>query len=93
MRDLHGVDRAKDLASRILNSDMTMRWSRQQWEWYQIQGVNTVVLDADEIITQPDVIKRYCEFTGLDYEKCRFEWEAIPHTTQANMDRIDRRMK
>lgn len=34
-----------------------------------------LVLDADDIMTDPAVIIRFCEILGLDVAQLRFEWD------------------
>ncbi|EFE43824.1 hypothetical protein TRV_01398 [Trichophyton verrucosum HKI 0517] len=39
------------------------------------KGMWPLVLDADDIMTQPEVIIRFCNIVGLDSDKLKFNWE------------------
>ncbi|PNS18743.1 hypothetical protein CAC42_5282 [Sphaceloma murrayae] len=60
--------------------------SRKIYDWYVSQfpqfdpaapGVVSwpIVLDADDILSSPDVVRKYAAATGLDEAKLKFEWE------------------
>ncbi|EXJ55450.1 hypothetical protein A1O7_08377 [Cladophialophora yegresii CBS 114405] len=97
--DLEGRDEAKKNAGGMFRLEMTWRWSRKLWEWYnqQWQEGNTIlrpiILDADDIILKPGVIISYCKLVGLDAEKCRFEWEPANAEEGWSMNFIEKRMK
>lgn len=66
---------------------MTYHWTRTLFDWYTQQLSQTdqaasdsndvawpLVLDADDIISNPQVVVRFCEILGLDPAKLQFEW-------------------
>ncbi|ETI20999.1 hypothetical protein G647_07342 [Cladophialophora carrionii CBS 160.54] len=97
--DLEGRDEARNNAGGMFRIEMTWRWSRQLWEWYnkEWQEGNTtlrpIILDADDIILEPQIITTYCKLVGLDAEKCRFEWERAGAEEEASMNFMERKMK
>jgi hypothetical protein len=97
--DLEGRAEARKNADGMFRMEMTWRWSRKLWEWYNQewqQGNTTlrpIVLDADDIILKPEVIITYCRLVGLDAEKCRFEWERASTEEEGGMNFLERRMK
>ncbi|KIW34200.1 uncharacterized protein PV07_00993 [Cladophialophora immunda] len=52
-----------------------------------------IILDADDVILQPDVIKRYCQIVRLDPDRCQFEWESATAEEQQSLHAVERRMK
>ncbi|KAJ9263421.1 hypothetical protein DTO212C5_7606 [Paecilomyces variotii] len=83
--------------------NMTLCWSRLMYGWYshlaeQVEGGHNgngrpIVLDADDIITNPEVVIRYCDIVGLNSSKLRFSWELIKEEELAQMDPEERRMR
>ena len=65
--------------------EMTLHWNRTLYEWY-LQHFETLesetggeptwplVLEADDIITNPDVTKAFCTVVGMDSSKLQFSW-------------------
>lgn len=85
--DLQGQERAKTLEAE-LDMDMTLHWMRTLYDFYAQQpgtpgsGSESepdtsfpLVLDADDVMTEPAVLVRFCELVGLDPAKLRFSWE------------------
>lgn len=91
--DLHGAEAAKEAYHAI---EMTMRWSRNLYEWYTTHcPPNTpfpVILDADDIMLNPSLVRRYASLLGLDTEKLRFEWSPANEEEMGKMGRAARRM-
>ncbi|KIW60713.1 hypothetical protein, variant 2 [Exophiala xenobiotica] len=59
----------------------------------QAEASRPIILDADDIILEPEVVHRYCELTGLDPTRCRYEWPAATAVEHAGMSFIEKRMK
>lgn len=62
----------------------TLRWTRNIHDWYVAAwtalGAETkqpIILDADDIVNHPDIVLRFCELTGLDPTKVKFQWDAM----------------
>ncbi|GAB1206493.1 hypothetical protein APSETT445_005182 [Aspergillus pseudonomiae] len=73
---------------RVCRNIMTLRWSRELYNFYvqHFHGTETpssaqeeiawpLVLDADDIMTNPAVVIRFCETLGLDPAQLRFQWD------------------
>ncbi|KIW97952.1 uncharacterized protein Z519_01536 [Cladophialophora bantiana CBS 173.52] len=52
-----------------------------------------IILDADDVILHPSVIRRYCGIVGLDPDKCQFKWESATAEEQQRLNAFERRMK
>lgn len=59
----------------------TLRFSRTLYDWYTshlpkpTNSFSPIILDADDIILQPEYLREYSDLVGLDPGKLRFEWE------------------
>lgn len=75
---------------------MTIHWSRALYDWYKLQSsINPpwpIVLDADDVIDKPEVVRHYCQILGFDQEKLKFEWAPATESELAKMDTVERRM-
>ncbi|KAK2870579.1 hypothetical protein FQN49_003075 [Arthroderma sp. PD_2] len=76
---------------RVCQKTMTLRWTRELYDFYAehfaTAGVNAnletegnatiwpLVLDADDIMTQPAVLAKFCNIIGLDGNKLKYSWE------------------
>ncbi|OAA71432.1 hypothetical protein ISF_01983 [Cordyceps fumosorosea ARSEF 2679] len=64
----------------------TLRWTRQLYDWYAAaSGKEPVILGADDMLRDPEVIRRFCDLVGLDKDKVRFRWEPV---TEAEQGRV-----
>ena len=97
--DLEGREGTKKNSKGMFRLEMTFRWSRSLWEWYNKEWERgktaspPIILDADDIILHPRVVTKYCDLVGLDAEKCRFEWERASAEEEGNLNFIEKRMK
>ncbi|KAK4168225.1 hypothetical protein QBC43DRAFT_309902 [Cladorrhinum sp. PSN259] len=60
-------------------TNMTWRWSRKLFEWCDEKQASMgvappLILDAYDVIHNPDVVLNFCEKTGLDKSVVQFEW-------------------
>ncbi|KAI1824542.1 hypothetical protein F4861DRAFT_251339 [Xylaria intraflava] len=44
-----------------------------------------IVIDADDVMTSPELVAKYAGLVGLDADKLRFSWEKASEETLANM--------
>ncbi|KAF7162396.1 hypothetical protein CNMCM6106_009370 [Aspergillus hiratsukae] len=61
-----------------LATNMSLKWTRMLYDWCLEQPGLTgkpLVVDAQDVIHNPQVVVRYCEETGLDRDLVQFEWE------------------
>ncbi|KAJ5279111.1 hypothetical protein N7478_004483 [Penicillium angulare] len=92
----------KESGNSYLKFNMTIRWSRMMYDWYDKQkslcrehGTNKgpIVLDADDIMTKPEVVIEYCNAVGLDSTKAKFSWKPLSSDKMDAMDPEFLRMK
>ncbi|KAJ5600837.1 hypothetical protein N7450_001904 [Penicillium hetheringtonii] len=58
----------------------TLRWTRTLYDWYTSawEGQKSpVILDAADIVEQPELTRHFCDIIGLDPSKIQFEWKAV----------------
>ena len=81
-----------------------MHWSRTLYDWYIQQehlsqfkaddGTSwPIILDADDVIVNPQVMVRYSKIIGLDSSLLKFSWEATSSDELAQMSKMERRMR
>ena len=59
------------LDSAHFNCFMDLRWTWQLYEWYCSQGITPIVVDGDDVMKQPAVIRKLCEMCGMDPDQVR----------------------
>ncbi|KAF7919359.1 uncharacterized protein EAE97_011691 [Botrytis byssoidea] len=76
--DVEGLEYSrKEWKSRKLQT--SMKWSRDLYDWYCSQGTEEpIVLDADDIMTNRDIMVKYAKIIGADPTRLRFSWEVKP---------------
>jgi hypothetical protein len=98
--DLGGAEAAQNEAYHVI--EMTMHWSRALYDWYTAQKTISsqttpspwpIILDADDIMREPDTVRRYSQILGLDPEKLRFEWAPADESELKKMGGVERRMR
>ncbi|RYP24052.1 hypothetical protein DL765_000780 [Monosporascus sp. GIB2] len=77
-------------------SQVTLRWIRSLYDFYAAyfpEG-NTwpLVLDADDVMQNQELVSRYASMAGLDPEKLRFTWERVPQEAIEKMPSVHQRM-
>lgn len=100
--DNEGREAARDDPAHVL--EMTVHWSRTLYDWYSQQGHLSrfnaehgtnwpVVLDADDVILNPNVMIRYSEIVGLDPSALTFSWQPTSSEELEHMSKMERRMR
>jgi hypothetical protein len=58
-------------------STMSMKHSRALYDWYSANATKwkPQVIDADDIMNNPAVVRQLCVETGLDPDAIQYEWE------------------
>ncbi|SMY25003.1 unnamed protein product [Zymoseptoria tritici ST99CH_1A5] len=79
-----------DLTSCFARIPTTFTWYRSIVDWYRSQPGDwpqVVILDADDILENPQVMEKFCDVVGMDKEKLVREWspasELNAHTSVA----------
>lgn len=60
-----------DLDSAHFRCFMELQWTWQLYDWYCIQGITPIVVDGDDVMKQPAVVRKLCEMCGMDPDKVR----------------------
>jgi hypothetical protein len=73
--------------------NMTIRWSRMVYDWYDKQpdhkhdmNRRPIVLDVDDIMTAPGIVIQYCNFVDLDPSKLKFNWKPMESDELEDID-------
>ncbi|KAI9034812.1 uncharacterized protein KD926_005450 [Aspergillus affinis] len=72
-----------DHGRKFFQKAMALRWIRKLYNFYAQHFSNSqhdqvpwpVVIEADDIITQPEILIKLCDITGLDSSRIRLSWE------------------
>jgi len=100
--DLNGAEAARTESAHAL--EMTMHWSRTLFDWYALQIKTSasdsdpevtwpIILDADDIMMEPEVVIRYSETVGLDPTRLKFSWVPASEEELGKMHGTERRMR
>ncbi|CAG7564523.1 unnamed protein product [Fusarium equiseti] len=64
------------------HTETSFFWPRKLLESYEAQknngGEEPLVIDADNMMTSPDLMLKYARLAGLDPDKLQFSWEKAP---------------
>ncbi|KAI0105337.1 hypothetical protein GGR51DRAFT_199550 [Nemania sp. FL0031] len=78
MKDIE-VDGRRRAKKEPYEIEATMKFTRSLYDFYaNYFGKNSqwpIVLDADDVIAYPELVKKYAGIVGLDPDKLRFSWE------------------
>lgn len=85
-----------------LTSAMTLRWTRHLYDWYinlweylklnDSKRAKPIVLDADDVLSEPQILIRFCDVVGLDSTKLRFHWDPPTSTELQQTDPLTKKM-
>ncbi|KAI8649023.1 hypothetical protein NCS55_01475700 [Fusarium keratoplasticum] len=71
-------------------------WNRTLFDFYEAEhgsgGERPLVLDADDMMTSPELMSKYARLAGLDPDKLRFSWEKASQEELSNMSAMARMM-
>ncbi|KAK3290206.1 uncharacterized protein B0H64DRAFT_332807 [Chaetomium fimeti] len=72
-----------------LQCEVTMKWIRTMHRFYEAHfgddSTWPIVLDADDIMVNPELVTKYAALAGLEPEKLRFSWEKASEEQVAKM--------
>lgn len=63
-----------------------MHWQRVLYDWYIQKGVKAVVVEAEDYMTSPELVRKLCSEVGLDPEHALFSWPRATEEEQAKMN-------
>lgn len=85
-----------------LTSAMTLHWTRHLYDWYinlweylslnNVKRAKPIVLDADDMLSDPRIMIRFCDVVGLDSKRLRFNWEPPKSTELQQTDALTKKM-
>lgn len=102
--DNEGVEAARSQRA-IHKLEMTLHWSRTLYDWFlrHLDPSNSssgedgeswpIILDADDIIVSPNVVRRYAEILGFDASRLKIEWNAATPEQLSKIGPMERRMR
>lgn len=105
MQTFQGKDGNMDDVESALKEALTLRWSRNLYDWFlaasresSLIGTSSprrvpIILDADDLLTNPELSLHFCELAGLDPSKVRFEWDPMANEQLEKEDPIRRRTR
>ncbi|KAF4219340.1 hypothetical protein CNMCM8980_003071 [Aspergillus fumigatiaffinis] len=77
---------------------MTLHWTRNLYEWYVRESTCTdkdttwpLVLDADDIMADPGLVKHYCQLLGMDPSLVSRSWTPVSKEQLIHMDVFTKR--
>jgi hypothetical protein len=85
LQSLLGGNSQMDAVESALNQAFTLQWTRNLYDWFlavnKITPTTTgnqsspIVLDADDILTDPKLVLHFCDLVGLDRSVVQFKWD------------------
>ncbi|KAM0420453.1 hypothetical protein ACHAPT_011745 [Fusarium lateritium] len=79
-----------------LDLEVTMKWFRAMYDFYVNHfGEDSnwpIVLDADDIMTSPNLVSKYAGLAGLDQDKLRFSWDKASEEKLNSLSTMEQRM-
>ncbi|KAE8360425.1 hypothetical protein BDV27DRAFT_161690 [Aspergillus caelatus] len=77
---------------------MTLRWTRNLYGWYMREGncvddrtAWPIVLDADDIMTDPGLVSDYCQLLGMDPSRVSCSWMPASKEQRSHMNMFTKR--
>lgn len=78
LRDDNGWKQGVWSATRPSNFEPQMKI----YDWYISQGIEPVVVDAEDVVERPEMTAKLCEILGMDAGGVKTEWDTVPEATQ-----------
>lgn len=63
-------------------------WIRNLYSYFQANGIEPLIVDADDFITNPDLIKDLCTKLGLNVEQLLWSWTTPTPEERARTHRL-----
>lgn len=82
-RAMKGVEGSDTRSNLILVCGL--HWQRQIYDWCTENGVRAVIVEAEDYMTSPNLVKKLCEEVGLDPERALFSWPRATEEEKAKM--------
>ncbi|KAG4263165.1 hypothetical protein FPRO03_10528 [Fusarium proliferatum] len=77
-------------------AEITTRWHRTLYDFYSEHFANDsiwpIVIDADDVMTCPQLVGKYAKLTGLDESKVRYSWDKAGEEVLNKLSHMEQRM-
>ncbi|OBS24678.1 hypothetical protein FPOA_05218 [Fusarium poae] len=91
--DFNGIHRPKQ---EPCTAELSMRWHRTLYQFFAEHFANDsvwpIVLDADDIMTSPQLVSKYAKLAGLDDSKVIRSWDKAGDQEVNKMSTVEQRM-
>ncbi|KAF4970372.1 hypothetical protein FZEAL_10064 [Fusarium zealandicum] len=77
-------------------AEVTMKWNRTLYDFYAAyfdeSSIWPIVLDADDVMTSPELVSKYAQLAGLDHTKVRYSWGQCSEEKVNKMHPLEQKM-
>ena len=63
-----------------------LRWQNELSAWYAANGIEPIVVESEDYVTSPELVKEVCRRAGLEENAACFKWDKVPQEEQEKMD-------
>ena len=79
-----------------MTAEVTMKWHRALYDFFSEHFANDsiwpIVIDADDVMTCPQLVGKYAQLTGLDESKVRYSWDKAGEEELNKLSHVEQRM-
>ncbi|KAM0080085.1 hypothetical protein ACKRZS_007762 [Fusarium odoratissimum] len=79
-----------------MTAEVTMKWHRTLYDFFSEHFANDsiwpIVVDADDVMTCPQLVGKYAQLTGLDESKVRYSWDKAGEEELNKLSHVEQRM-
>lgn len=62
----------------LISGHMTLSWTRRLWEFYESKGIVSLIVDADDLVTQPQAVtQKLADWVGIDKDTLQYTWSEV----------------
>ncbi|KAF5010791.1 hypothetical protein FDECE_3088 [Fusarium decemcellulare] len=90
------VDGFKRDGREPMKTEVTTKWTRNLYNFYsnhfEKDSLWPIVLDADDVMTCPELVAKYAQLAGLDDSKIRYSWDKASAEKLNKLSPMEQRM-
>lgn len=87
------AEASEESIQKLIESHMTLSWTRDLYEWYGGRGFDPIVIDAEDVVVNTEALtQRLARYIGFDGEKLQYSWNECGQDVQAKQEAHVRRM-
>ncbi|KAF4960214.1 hypothetical protein FGADI_1234 [Fusarium gaditjirri] len=79
-----------------MTAEVTTKWHRTLYDFFSEHFANDsiwpIVIDADDVMTCPQLVGKYAQLTGLDETKVRYSWDKAGDEELNKLSHVEKRM-